>query len=86
MEEILRHLWDLNEDSASELSVGVGLQVVSSSLTSGYGSTSGSPRLKTFFRQKFDPKEITIAVFITIYNAIMRRATEEQKGLYPQLS
>lgn len=78
--ESLCCLWYLNEDSAFEFSAGAEIHVVGLSLTSGSSLTGGFPGLKPFFRKKFDPKESTIAAFITIYEAAMRRATLSKKG------
>lgn len=49
---------------------------------SGGGTAGGRSEFKLFFRQKFDPKESTIAAFITVHEAAMRRSTDEQKRDY----
>ena len=79
-EESLRRLWALSEDVVSESSHGAGIHVVSAN--SDGGTAGGGSEFKPFFRQKFDPKESTIAAFITVYEAAMRRATDEQKRNY----
>lgn len=75
-EESLRRLWAFTDDGASESSASAGIHVVGLSLGGEEGSNNSSSSFKTFFCQKCDPKESTIAAFITIYIATMLQDTD----------
>lgn len=80
--ESIRRLWSLTNNVAYESSAGAGTGIHVVGANYGGGSAGEGAEFKPFFRQKFDPKESTITVFITVCETKMQRATDEKKRDY----